>query len=163
MINIQTLLSPRASVGYVIHSSFACVRNSCTLCLGSDPEFNRRALLSLSEGLQDKINLIVHHIIKTLTTVERSVELTLTRFAILRGYLAMNAKYGYVDGCVEVGPGHALRHTAPTACAPFFLWLPFFTGLTGVLEYIRLLARYAIILRPKSASHHFAKPKNSTR
>jgi hypothetical protein len=121
MINIQTLLSPRASVGYVIHSSFACVRNSCTLCLGSDPEFNRRALLSLSEGLQDKINLIVHHIIKTLTTVERSVELTLTRFAILRGYLAMNAKYGYVDGCVEVGPGHALRHTAPTACAPFFL------------------------------------------
>jgi len=56
----------------------------------------------LSEHLQERIGFVVNHILTQLSPMERSVELTLTRFAILRGYLAVHAKYGDVESCVKV-------------------------------------------------------------
>jgi hypothetical protein len=69
-LNIQTLLSPGA--GAV-----------------GDPDV-----------LRDRITTVTDHILSRLTPIASPVELTLTRFAVLRGYLAMHAKFNHVEGCV---------------------------------------------------------------
>lgn len=130
MINIQTLLSPRIQVGYT-----TLLQSSIAPCRG--PAHSPTTDLRLSERLQEKITFVANHILKQLTPKERSVELTLTRFAILRGYLAMHAKYGDMKGCVDVSPpclgAASLSSVVLTSCA--------YQVVRAVCEYIEAQVR----------------------